>query len=126
MKRNWFVIGLMFLLTVGLWAQVSSNPAPQAPAKTSCACCNHDASSTADGKAKSCCSGKDGMACSRKDGKSCCAGMKGMKMDASASNQAMSCGKDCCGKDCCKDGKCQMAKNGKKCCDNCPGMAEGK
>ncbi|MGH9521984.1 MAG: hypothetical protein ACRD3E_05585, partial [Terriglobales bacterium] len=87
-----------------------------------CACCNHDmkADASADkAKMSGCCGGKDAKACSRKDAKGCCDGMKDMKKDAGT--QAMSCGKDCC-----KNGKCEMAKNGKKCCDNCPGMAEGK
>ena len=120
MKRNWIVISLMFLLTAALWAQVATPPAQTTPDTNACACCNHQAK--ADGAATpSCCSGKDAKACSRKGGKGCCDGMKGMKMDASASDKTMSCGKDCC-----KDGKCQMAKKGKKCCAHCAEMAEGK
>lgn len=123
MKRNWIVIALMLLLTAALWAQVATPPAQTAPDANSCACCSHQAK--ADGATTpACCSGKDAKACSRKGGKGCCDGMKDTKMDASASTQPMSCGKD--GKDCCKDGKCQMAKNGKKCCAHCAEMAEGK
>ena len=131
MKRNWIVIVLMSLLTAGLWAQAAATSTPQTADKSSaCACCNHQAN--ADGAAMNdCCGGKDAKACSRKDGKGCCSGMKGMKAmkkDAAQTTTAAaaSCGKDCCGKDCCKDGKCEMAKNGKKCCDHCAGMAEGK
>lgn len=141
MKRNWFLIAVILLITVGMWAQVATSAAKTTDkAAAGCACCNHDMKdmkadtkghdhAAMHGAAMSGCCGKDakdGMACSRKDGKSCCAGMKkDAKATTSASNDKQSCcGKDC--KDCCKDGKCEMAKNGKKCCANCPGMAEGK
>lgn len=142
MKRNWLVIAVMFLLTAALWAQAASTT-PKADTKTTgCACCNRDMKDmTSDAKghdhaamhgaAVSGCCGKDAKACSRKDAKGgCCDGMKkDAKATTTASNEkpaAAGCGKDCCGKDCCKDGKCEMAKNGKKCCANCAGMAEGK
>lgn len=126
MKRNWIVISLMFLLTAALWAQVGTTANPPAGDKaTACACCNHQAKA-GDAATSDCC-GKDGMACARKGGKGCCDGMKGMKKDAAqTTTAASSCGKDCCGKDCCKDGKCEMAKNGKKCCDHSPATTEGK
>jgi len=136
MKRNWIIIGFMFLLTVALWAQTATTT-PKADTKAAgCACCNHDMKADAkagdhaamdDSAMAGCCGkdAKDGMACSRKDGKGCCAGMKkDAKLTTTA--DAKGCGKDCCGKDCCKDGKCEMAKNGKKCCEHCAGMAEGK
>ncbi len=145
MNRNWFVIAVILLITVSMWAQVA-NSGTKTTYKTAagCACCNHDMKdmkaggeghdhAAMHGAAMSGCCGKDakdGMACSRKDGKGCCAGMKkDAKATTTASNDklaAASCGKECCGKDCCKDGKCEMAKSGKKCCDKCPGMAEGK
>lgn len=127
MKRNWIVISLMFLLTAALWAQVGTTANPPAGDKaTACACCNHQAKA-GDAATSDCCGGKDGMACARKGGKGCCDGMKGMKKDAAqTTTAASSCGKDCCGKDCCKDGKCEMAKNGKKCCDHSPATTEGK
>lgn len=128
MKRNWIVIAFTLLLTVALWAQTGTTATPQADTKTTgCACCNHDMKAdakTGDHAAMAgCCGkdGKDGMACSRKDGKGCCAGMK-----KDAKSTATADAKDCCGKDCCKDGKCTMAKSGKKCCEHCAGMAEGK
>ncbi len=129
MKRNWIVIGFMFLLTAGLWAQAAATT-PQTDTKaTGCACCNHDMKADAkDGDhAMAGCCGKDAKACSRKDAKGgCCASMKKDAKATSTADAKSGCGKDCCGKDCCKDGKCEMAKNGKKCCANCAGMAEGK
>jgi hypothetical protein len=125
MKRNWIVIAFMFLLTVALWGQAASSTQQPAAKADGCACCNQNAKADAGTTAPGCCGGKDAKACSRKDGKSCCAGMKdgmkGMKMDAADKTQAMSCGKDMC-----KNGQCERAKNGKKCCDNCPGMTSGK
>ena len=144
MKRNWFVIAIILLVTVGMWAQAAT-PAPKSDAKAAgCACCQmgdkaaahhdmkdmkadakHDHATMDHGKMAGCCAGKDakdGMACSRmsKDAKGgCCAGMK---QDAKTSAADA---KNSCGKDCCKDGKCEMAKNGKKCCEHC-NMAEGK
>lgn len=132
MKRNWSLIAVILLITVGMWAQVANTAAKPATA-AGCACCNQDMKSdmkghdhaAMHGAAMSGCCGKDAKACSRKDAKGdCCAGMK-KDAKATAPNEKQSCcGKD--GKECCKDGKCEMAKNGKKCCANCPGMAEGK
>ena len=139
MKRNWFVIAIILLITAGMWAQVA-NSAAKTTDKTAagCACCNHDMKemksdtkghdhAAMQGAAMSGCCGKgakDGMACSRKDGKAdCCAGMK---KDAKGTTTASQEKQGCCGKDGCKDGKCETAKDGKKCCDKCPGMAEGK
>jgi uncharacterized protein involved in copper resistance len=151
MKRNWMVIAFTFLLTMAVWAQTAT-PTPKTDEKTQgCACCNHDMkdmkadakghdhaamdhAAMADAKGHDhaamdhaamagCCgkAAKDGMACARKDAKGGCCG--GMKKDATATPTADT---KACGKDCCKDGKCEMAKNGKKCCEKCPGMAEGK
>lgn len=148
MKRNWIVIAFTFLVTVALWAQTAT-PTPKTDDKAQgCACCQmgdkaaahhdmkgmkadakgHDHAAMNHAAMAGCCGGKDakdGMACDRKDGKGCCAGMK-KDAKATTTAEAKSCGKDCCGKDCCKDGKCEMAKNGKKCCEHCAGMAEGK
>lgn len=142
MKRNWFLIAVILLITAGMWAQVA-NTAAKTDKAAGCACCNHDMKDMkSDAKAHDhasmdhaamagCCGkdAKDGMACSRKDAKGkdgCCGGMTKDAKATTTTDAKSGCGKDCCGKDCCKDGKCEMAKNGKKCCANCAGMAEGK
>ena len=127
MKRNWFLIAAILLITVGMWAQVANSAAKTTNEKAAgCACCNHDMKADATGHdhaamdhaAMSGCCGKDAKACSRKDGKAgCCAGMK-KDAKLAPTDEKGCCGKDACTKDCCKDGKCTMAKNG-KCCEHC-------
>ena len=136
MKRNWFVIAVILLIAVGMWAQVANSTAKTTDkAAAGCACCNHDMKDMKSGAkghdhaammaAKDGKDSKDTMACARKDGKGCCASMK-KDAKATTTGDAKGCGKDCCGQDCCKDGKCTMAKNDKKCCEHCAGMAEGE
>jgi len=128
MKSKLLVFLSTLVMAVALMAQTATQttPPPAADTKT-CACCHH---AMADGQ-KACC-GKDGGCC--KDGK--CAMMshegKGtmthqhvMSSDDKAPNKCPMMAKDstgkmsCCGKDggCCKDGKCDIAKDGKNCCN---------
>ena len=125
MKSKMFVILSTLIMALGLMAQKATET-PTAPSGDNpkvCACCNHD---QADGK-MSCC-GKDGK-CDKlsTDGKD--ATMSHDEMMSKDSKGGMKCpmmakGSDkdskmsCCGKDgsCCKDGKCDMAKDGKSCC----------
>jgi hypothetical protein len=125
MKSKMLVILSTLVMALGLMAQNATQTAPATPSgdiSKACACCNHD---QADGK-MSCC-GKNGK-CSEmsKDGKD--ATMSHDEMMSKDGKSAMKCpmmadNKDgkmsCCGKDggCCKDGKCNMAKGSKGCCD---------
>jgi hypothetical protein len=128
MKSKLLVILSTLVMAVVLMAQTATQttPAPSGDTKT-CACCNHD---KADGK-MACC-GKDGGCCKdgkcdmmSKDGKDAMTHEHMMSGDDKAANKCPMMTKDgngkmsCCGKDdgCCKDGKCDMAKDGKSCCD---------
>jgi len=136
MKSKMLVILSTLIMALGLMAQnATQTPAtPSSDNPKACACCNHD---QATGK-MSCC-GKDGK-CGQmsKDGKDAIMshdemmpkdGKSGMKCPMMANNNKD--GKmSCCGKDdagCCKDGKCDMSKGSKDCCDGkmCEGPATG-
>ena len=109
MKSKMLVILSTLIMALGLMAQNATQTpaAPSGDSPKACACCNHD---HAGGK-MSCC-GKDGK-CGQmsKDGKT---SMK-CPMMANDKDGKMS----CCGKDggCCKDGKCDMSKGSKGCCN---------
>jgi|SRR5208283_5163595 len=128
MKSKLLVFLSTMVMALALMAQTEtqSTPPPAADAKT-CACCNHD---MADGK-KACC-GKDGGCCKQgkcdmmsKEGKGTMTHEQVMSSDDKTPNKCPMKAKDstgkmsCCDKDggCCKDGKCDMAKDGKYCCD---------
>jgi hypothetical protein len=131
MKSKALVVLSTLVMALALMAQSATQTAPAAPPSGDDAkagsCCNHD---KADGK-MSCC-GKDGGCCQdgkcammSKDGKDAMGhdhmmsgdGKAGMKCPMMSKDGKMS----CCGNDgsCCKDGKCDMAKDGKgkSCCD---------
>ena len=129
MKSKLLVILSTVIMALGLMAQSATQTTtpPAGDQSKACACCNHD---QADGK-MACC-GKDGGCC--QDGKCCMMSKDGkdtmthehmMSGDDKAANRCPMMAKDsngkmsCCGKDggCCKDGKCNMAKDGKSCCD---------
>ncbi len=124
MKSKMLIILSTLLMALGLMAQNATQtpPTPSGDNPKTCACCNRD---KADGK-MSCC-GKDGK-CGQmsKDGKDATTsrddmmskdGKSGMKCPMMADNKYNK--MSCCGKDgsCCKDGKCDMSKDSKGCCN---------
>jgi hypothetical protein len=128
MKSKLLVILSTLVMALALMAQTATQttPAPAGDTKT-CSCCNHD---KADGN-MACC-GKDGGCCKdgkcdmmSKDGKDAMTHEHMMSGDDKGANKCPMTAKDsngkmsCCNKDggCCKDGKCDMAKDGKSCCD---------
>jgi hypothetical protein len=125
MKSKMLVILSTLVMALGLMAQnaTQTTTAPSGDNPKACACCNHDQT---DGK-MSCC-GKDGK-CGQmsKDGNATMShdemmskdGTSGMKCPMMANSNDKDSKMSCCGKDggCCKDGKCDMAKGSKGCCD---------
>ena len=130
MKTKFLVILSTLVMALALMAQSVTQTTPPAASDNTktCACCNHD---KADGK-MACC-GKDGSCCCKdgkcdmasKDGKDAMTHEHMMSGDDKAANKcpmtitAKDGKASCCGKDGggCKDGKCEMSKDGKSCCD---------
>ena len=121
MKSKLLVIASTFVMALALMAQsaTQTTPPPAGDQSKTCGCCNDD---KADSKMVCCC--KDGKCdMMSKDSKDAMSHEHMMAGDDKAANKCPMMAKDskmsCCGKDggCCKDGKCDMAKDGKSCCD---------
>jgi hypothetical protein len=135
MKSKLLVSFSTIVMALALMAQSATQTPPAAGDQPKgCACCNHDQAA-----GKMACSGKDCCKDGKcdmmsKDGKDAMTHEHMMSGDdKSAPNKCPMMAKDgkmsCWGEDggCCKDGKCNMAKDRKSCCDGkqCAGPQTG-